>query len=154
MVTTQPLPGTQTVVISYDLGNLISKAVMKFAQARGWSAENYDLWYHGEPVWYVRQDEGIAPSTSVVQRVQIAAFPGQDGAMLVFMPDAFIYDWAAHRIAEKPSPTDRAARKQEIPIREVVREDQQEAEAHLQQLIKRAWEQAQQLSQQLATKVK
>ncbi len=99
---------TDSAPISPQVGDAVSEAVRQFAAAYGWGDESFDLWYHGEPVWFVRRDE----ADGIVRRVQVAPFNTSAGPQLVVMPDVYQWDAAAKRIVGKPSPAARTAGKQ------------------------------------------
>lgn len=103
------------LVVSKKLGDEISQAVRQFAEVRGWSPDHYDLWYHDEPVWIVREkaEDG---GTATVRRVQIRPFDTVEGFVLSFTPDAMAYDIDSGRVEARPSPHSRVKGSHSVPI--------------------------------------
>lgn len=65
-----------------ELGKSISEAVMTFAKKQ--PSRTYDLWYHGLPVWIVRDR-----TDKRVNRVQIDAVVALPKPVISFTPDAY-----------------------------------------------------------------
>lgn len=70
------------------LGDLISDAVVRFAKEHNLK---YELWYHDEPVWFVKNMQ-----SNRTLRVQVAAFRTDPelGMQLLFIPEAYSWDEA------------------------------------------------------------
>lgn len=71
------------VPIAY--GDLVSHAVEKFAKDYGL---DYDLWYHDEPIWLIRQE--LPGKQLLVKRLQVAVFDTLQGPTIKVIPDAYI----------------------------------------------------------------
>lgn len=101
--------------VSGRLGDEISDAVRGFAKDRDWTDANYDLWYHDEPVWIVREETRNG-ETATVRRVQIRPFDSEDGAALSFTPDAMTFEVDGGHIVAQPSHYSRAKGSVSAPI--------------------------------------
>lgn len=93
--------------VSGRLGDEISETVLRFAKDRDWAGSNYDLWYHEEPIWIIRE-ETRSGGTATVRRVQIRPFDSEDGAALTFTPDAMTFEVDGGHIVARPSHHSRA----------------------------------------------
>ncbi|MBI2849630.1 MAG: hypothetical protein HYX80_01140 [Chloroflexi bacterium] len=75
------------VRVPIRIGDTVSRAVEKFAKDHHL---DYDLWYHDEPVWLVREETGIASGELLVKRLQISAFDTEQGTLLKVIPDVYV----------------------------------------------------------------
>lgn len=151
--TRKTMPGAAT--ISPYLGALISQVVEEYVRARGWGPESYDLWYHDEPLWFIRDKTGrehigTRPSAKngalVVTRVQISPFTSSAGLELMAMPDAYVYDPTAKRVTAKASASDRSRGRQTRSVQELewwlANSERDEAEQAVRSMIDAAWYEA------------
>lgn len=92
------------VAVSRQLGDLIGEVVLAFAGERDWGPDSYDLWYQGEPLWFLRQSSAVGPHKLLVRRVQVAAFDTDRGMELQAIPDAYLYDSDARKAEASVSP--------------------------------------------------
>lgn len=147
MVASPPRRPEGDTLATPDLGDLISEAVRAFAEDRGWGSESYDLWYHGEPVWYVRRDrrdEDADVNTTRTLRVQAAFFTTSAGPELVVMPDAFVYDWKERRITLETTAEWSSQNRSTAPlpaVQEMARDQPDEAKRQIRTMIELAWRQ-------------
>lgn len=145
MVASPPRRQEGNALASFELGQRISEAVELFAAARGWGPESYDLWYHGEPVWYIRhdrRDKDTVVDATKTERVQVAPFRTSAGAELVVMPDAFQYDWRERRITFETPEEWSAQNRVTVPLPEIddqAHHDPDRARERIRGMIDDAW---------------
>ena len=104
---------TRLVDVPRSVGDLISQAVKRFAHERRWDDEHFDLWYHDEPVWIVRDWKQASLARDdrtrrLVIRVQLAAFDTHNlNESVQAIPDAYIVEDG--RISKRAKKKDRRA---------------------------------------------
>lgn len=152
---------TRLVDVPRSVGDLISKAVLHFARERRWNDAHYDLWYHDEPVWIVRDSKPIGTSASrngarLIIRVQLSAIDAPDQPeSLHAVPDAYIV--TGGHVSKRTNKRDRqglASRdEQEAPslleLQNRALDDPYVVMSIVERLLQHAWPQAEQLGRQL-----
>lgn len=139
---------TGPITIPRQLGDLISEAVLDLIK-ESWGPEDYDLYYHDEPVWFVRQSKQVG-SMIEVRRVQIAAFDTVEGQEVRAIPDAYRYNPEQKRIELTVSQESRSRGTQSVRLWELmsllVQNAADQAKWRLRSVIDNAWKNAEELS--------
>jgi hypothetical protein len=123
------------------VGAHISAAVRRFASNK--QRCEFELWYHDEPVWFVRD----AGERGFYRQVQIAAFLTEQGEHLFFTPFAYAADGAGLKI----TPCD-PTQSLSVPLFELYRMDSAEDIVQkVEQNLVLAWKQAESFQKKDAT---
>ncbi len=131
--------------IPHGWGELVSEVVHEYAQEHHLGPEHYDLWYHDEPLWFVRKEEDDDEAVTLGQRVQISFYNTRDGLELRIMPDAYVYDRKGRRVQRSSSPQDRVKGRQDFRLEDpdfLLRKDRDEVKRHVFDMIDAAFKQA------------
>jgi len=131
------------------LGDVISNAVLSVTQ----DPDEYDLWYHNEPIWLVHRRR-LAGDQVRVSRVQITPCLIDNQAVLLVQPDAQLLDKCedhngrpAREYAKKSlSIGTSASRADSIDLAKLFQEDSvghlEWAKQTIAEMIRKAWDKA------------
>jgi hypothetical protein len=121
----------------------VSHAIRNFANERGF---DFASWYHDEPIWFVRKDDGCG----FFQQVQVAAFVTSEGPLsLFFVPLAYVIE-RKHKLRITPPDvtlnapglvSPQGAKGDKIPIAELMKLSPDEARERIHAALSFTWQQ-------------
>ncbi len=127
------------------LADSISSAVRSFATERGFE---FAMWYHDEPIWFVRKGDG----SGFFQQVQVAAFITSEGPLsLFFVPFAYVVDNQHNvritppKVGSIPSafpPISHTARGDKISVAELMKLSADQATQRILDTLSATWHEA------------
>jgi hypothetical protein len=143
----------QPVSVPLEIGNVISEAMRSFAEEYG--LRDYDLWYHDEPLWLVREVSQKPSGEVLVKRVQVSVFDSAEGYKIKAIPDAYVLPsdvkWEEKKTIEADLRVKYSASIIAIDIRQMLPRDTEHAKLKVQRIIEEAWQGASELASNIDT---